>query len=97
MSDAAEANFLHPLRSRIACLVGTEEKNVAIISSSSEILSQVPLLLNPSNGSQVVLVSTDFPALTRPWIAYSQRKNLKLCFIDEKEDYSLTDGIIENY
>ena len=42
MSDAAEANFLHPLRSRIACLVGSEEKNVAILSSSSEVLSQVP-------------------------------------------------------
>ena len=96
MSDAAEANFLHPLRSRIACLVGSEEKNVAIVSSSSEVLSQVPLLLNAKNGNQVVFVSTDFPALTRPWIAYSQRKDLKLCFVDEKEKYSLTDGIIDN-
>ena len=96
MSDVDEANFLNPLRSRIACLVGTEEKNVAIVSSSSEVLSQVPSLLNPNNGTQVVLVSTDFPALTRPWIAYSQRKDLKLCFVDEKEKHSLTDRIIKN-
>ena len=53
-------------------------------------------MLNPNNGTQGVLVSTDFPALTRPWIACSQRKDLKLCFVDEKENHSLTDRIIEN-
>ena len=56
----------------------------------------MPSLLNPNNGTQVVLISNDFPAITRPWIAYSQRKDLKLCFVDEKENHSLTDRIIEN-
>ena len=85
MSDAEEAVFLQPLRSRFAQLTESKEKNVAIVSSASEILSQLPQLLSPPKLSKIILVSTDFPAITRPWIAYSQIKGCKLCFVDELE------------
>ena len=95
MSDSEEKDFLNPLRSRISRLVGAPEKNIAIVSSASEILSQLPSLLAPDTGSQIILVSTDFPAITRPWIASSTRNNLELCFVDEKGNYNLTDEIIK--
>ena len=96
MSDAEEAAFLQPLRSRFAQLTESKEKNVAIVSSASEILSQIPALLSPSKASKIILVATDFPSITRPWIAYSQANVCKLCFVDEEASQNLTENIIQN-
>jgi selenocysteine lyase/cysteine desulfurase len=96
MSDAEEAVFLQPLRSRIAQLIDAQEDNVAIVSSASEILSQLPVLLSPPEGSRIVVVSTDFPAITRPWIAYCEANACKLCFVEEEGNQTLTDQIIQN-
>lgn len=96
MSDAEEAVFLQPLRSRIAQLIDAQKDNVAIVSSASEILNQLPVLLSPPEGSRIVVVSTDFPAITRPWIAYCQANACKLCFVEEEGNQTLTDQIIQN-
>ncbi len=96
MSDAEEAVFLQPLRSRFAQLIGSEKNNVAIVASASEILSQLPALLSPAEESKIILVATDFPAITRPWIAYCQANPCRICFVEEEPDQSLTDQIIKN-
>ncbi len=94
MSDKEEAAFLDPLRSRIAQLINAKKNNIAIISSASEILGQLPYLISPKKKNKVVLISTDFPAITRPWIAYSHKKQIKICFVKEGQGKSLTDQII---
>ncbi|MDG2475003.1 MAG: aminotransferase class V-fold PLP-dependent enzyme [Paracoccaceae bacterium] len=96
MSDTEEADFLNPLRSQIAQLINAQTENIAIISSSSEMLSQLPELIAPAVRNKIILVSNDFPAITRPWISYSKRKDLNLCFVDEKDTETLTDQIIKN-
>ena len=57
---------MSPLRSRIAMLMDAEEKNITIVTSVTEILSQLPSFLAPHSGSKIIFVSTDFPASTRP-------------------------------
>ena len=48
MSDDDEVNFLDALRGRAARLFQTEAHQIAILSSASELLGQIPLMLPPS-------------------------------------------------
>ena len=57
-------------------------------------LNQLPYLILPNKKSKVILVSTDFPALYRPWLAYSERNKFKLKFVEDKENKDLTETII---
>ena len=95
MSDKEEAAFLDPLRSRIGKLINANKDNIAVVASASEILSQLPYLISPPSGTKVIFVSTDFPAITRPWISYSEKNQCEVCFVEENEDQSLVDKIIQ--
>ena len=96
MPDSSEATFLDSMRLKIAHLFQAQFENIAIISSASEILSQLPLLIEPKKGEKIILVSTDFPAITRPWIGYSRNNDLELLFVSEHIDKNLTKQIIKN-
>ncbi len=96
MSDADETAFLDATRLKIGRLLNAQPDNIAVVSSASEILSQLPFLIKPRKNKKIVLVETDFPAITRPWIAYSERKSLKLIFVKEQIAENLTDQIIKN-
>ena len=87
---------MQPLRSRFARLIDAHENNVAVVASASEILSQLPALVSPTEGSKIILVATDFLSITRPWIAYCESIPCKLCFVEDEPDQSLTDQIIQN-
>ena len=56
----------------------------------------MPSLINPEKGKKIILVSSDFPAITRPWIGYSKTNNLELFFVNESVEKTLTQQIIEN-
>jgi cysteine desulfurase / selenocysteine lyase len=64
MSDEDEAGFLDNLRQRAARLLSVSDAEIALLSSASELLGQAPFLLEPRQGSKVIVVTTDFPAIT---------------------------------
>ena len=66
MSDADEVAFFSPLREQAAAIMRCPPERLAIMSSAGEMLSQLPYLFRPSAGSNIIAVSTDFPAITRP-------------------------------
>ena len=96
MTDKQEANFLDPLRGSISKLLQAQPENIAILSSASELLSQVPNLCSPEPNSKIILVSTDFPSITRPWLTNKKTDDLKICFVNEVPNADLTQTIIEN-
>lgn len=73
MSDEDEVGFLDALRQRAARLFQTETRRIAILSSASELLGQLPFMLPSPSGAKVVAVATDFPAITRPWLFAAAR------------------------
>ncbi len=95
MTDEEEASFLEPLRFSGSKLIDCNPDNLAITSSASEILNQLPYLFEPESGSKILLISTDFPALTRPWLAYCQKVDCEVEFIDENPELNLTKQLIE--
>ena len=95
MSDEQEINFLNPLKRNIAKLLDTKEEHVAIMGSASEMLGQLPYIFKPKKNTKIVAVSTDFPALTRPWISYSKTQLCEMHFVEDDKSTNLTDQIIQ--
>ncbi len=94
MTDEDEVNFLDALRGRAARLFQTEAHQIAILSSASELLGQVPLMLPPPSGAKVIAVATDFPAITRPWLRLAERGECRLQLVDDNPDTDLTADLI---
>ena len=62
-----EVAYCETLRERASRLLHCDSTQVAIVASASEILGQLPMLLQPRLKSTILAVSSDFPAITRPW------------------------------
>ena len=96
MSDQEELDFLEPLRKNGAKLFNACLDNILVASSASEILSQVPFIFKFSKKNKVILVSTDFPSLTRPWLALKKtNSNVVIKFADDTNNSSLTENLIK--
>lgn len=94
LSDAEEVSFLDALRSRAVAVLGTDDSQVGLLSGASELLGQAPLLLAPSPDSTVVLVATDFPAVTRPWLLASEQGGPEVEFVADEESTDLTEALV---
>ena len=94
MSDEQEAAFLADLRGRMADLLAVDAGRVAILASASELLGQAPFLLSPPRGSKVVAVTTDFPAITRPWLRLAAHGGCVVDFVTDDPGSDLTGEVI---
>lgn len=95
MTDDDEVAFFSELRSQAARLFNCHDDRLAIVSSAGEMLSQLPYLFRPEEGSTVLSVSTDFPAVTRPWISYADEHGLSMDFVDETPTEDLTEALLD--
>lgn len=94
LSDDQEAGLLDGVRSAGAELLGTTSDAVAIVAGASEGIGQAASLLEPDRGT-VVLVSSDFPSVTYPWLACAERRDIGLRFIEDRADRDLTTDLVE--
>ena len=96
ISDIEEIELLSPIKKKAAKLFNCKPHNIAILSSASEFLSQIPYMLRRPNGGTIILVDSDFPSLIRPW--YGAKKNGKdyqIKFAKDDRNLSLTEEIIK--
>jgi cysteine desulfurase / selenocysteine lyase len=94
MSDSDEVGYCESLRERAARLLHSDLAQVAIVAGASEILGQLPFLLQPRLNSTILLVSSDFPAVTRPWLRLAALKDHRVRFVDDQPTCNLTDTLI---
>ena len=94
MSDDDEVGFLGALRERAGRLFHTETRRIAILSSASELLGQVPFILQPPQGAKVIAVATDFPAITRPWLRLAERGACRVHLVEDNPESDLTTDLI---
>jgi cysteine desulfurase / selenocysteine lyase len=94
MSDAQEAAILDGVRSAGARVLGASADAVAVVAGASEGLSQVASLLEPEDGT-VVLVGSDFPSVTYPWLAAADRLGISLRFVEDRPDRDLTQDLVD--
>ena len=94
LSDDQEAAILDGVRSAGAELLGTSTDALAVVASASEGLGQVTSLLEPQHGT-ILLVGSDFPSVTYPWLAAAERRGISLRFIDDRADRDLTQDLVD--
>jgi cysteine desulfurase/selenocysteine lyase len=94
MSDQDEVAYCETLRERASRLFHCDSTQVAIVASASEILGQLPMLLQPRLKSTILAVSSDFPAITRPWLRLAALKDHTVRFVDDQPTCDLTDTLI---
>ncbi len=95
MSDSDEVGYCETLRERAARLFHCDSTQVAIVAGASEILGQLPSLLRPRLNSTILAVSSDFPAITRPWLRLAALKDHRVRFVGDQPTCNLTDTLIE--
>ena len=89
LSDQAEARVLDGLRTAAAELLGAPAASVAVVGGASEGLGQLAALLS-SAGGEVVLVSSDFPSVTYPWLAARDRLGMRIRWVRDTPARDLT-------
>jgi cysteine desulfurase/selenocysteine lyase len=94
MSDADEVRYFEQLRERAAQLFHADADRIAIFSSASELLGQIPLLIPPLSGRKILAVATDFPAVTRPWLRSAASGECKVQFVEDDPTSDLTTDLI---
>jgi cysteine desulfurase / selenocysteine lyase len=94
MTDEGEVGYLESLRARGTRLLGCDADRVAILSGASELLGQLPYMIAPASGQEIIAVSTDFPAVTRPWLRWADPSGCEVRFVDDRATHDLTDEII---
>jgi selenocysteine lyase/cysteine desulfurase len=94
MSDADEVGFFDQLRQRAARLFRADADRIAILSSASELLGQIPLLIPAIAGRKILAVPTDFPAVTRPWLRLAASGDCQVQFVEDNPASDLTTDLI---
>jgi selenocysteine lyase/cysteine desulfurase len=89
LSDQAEATVLDGLRTAAAELLGAPLASVAVVGGASEGLGQLAALLSSATG-EVILVPTDFPSVTYPWLAAHDRLGMRIRWVRDTPDHDLT-------
>jgi len=95
MSDSDEINYGHALRGVAGRLFHNDPSRIAILAGASELLGQFPLLFRLKPNATILAVSSDFPAITRPWVRQSYFEKIRVRFVDDLPDRDLTDAIID--
>jgi selenocysteine lyase/cysteine desulfurase len=94
LTDEQEISILDDARRAGATLLGAPLECVAVIGGASAGLATAARLI-PGDG--VVLVSTDFPSVTYPWLvpAASDRPHRTVTWVEDSPDRDLTDALVE--
>ena len=94
LSDQAEAEILDSLRAAAADLLGTPLASVAVVGGASEGLGQLAGLLSAPDG-EVILVPSDFPSVTYPWLAAHERSGMRIRWVPDDAGTDLTRSIVD--
>lgn len=94
LTDQAEAEILDRLRAAAAGLLGTPIGSVAVVGGAGEGLGQLAGMLASPDG-QVILVRTDFPSVTYPWLAAHERSGMGIRWVEDVPAEDLTRTLLD--
>ncbi len=94
LSDAAEAHVLDELRDAAAWLLDAPVEAMAVVGGASEALGQLAAL-TATPGGEVVLVQSDFPSVTYPWLAAQGRLGMAVRWVPDDPGSDLTAALVE--
>src|SRR5262245_26124442 len=94
LSDQVYSGVLDGRRAAAAGLRGAPVASVAVVGGASEGLGQLAALLS-SAGGEVVLVASDFPSVTCPWLAARDRLGMHIRCVRHSPAHDLTLSLVD--
>jgi selenocysteine lyase/cysteine desulfurase len=94
LSDATEERILDDLRESAAGLFEAPLRSVAVVGGASEALGQLAILAGKAGG-EVLLVATDFPSVTYPWLVARERFGTVIRWVEDSPDQDLTTALVD--
>ena len=94
LSDAAEERILDDLRQAAAGLLDAPLRSIAVVGGASEALGQLASLTGAAGG-EVVLVASDFPSVTYPWLGARERMGIAIKWVEDAPDRDLTAALVD--
>lgn len=94
LSDRAESEILDSLRAAAAEMLGAPQAAVAVVGGASEGLGQLAALLTDPEG-EVILVPSDFPSVTYPWLAARERSGMRIRWVPDVASEDLTLSLVD--
>jgi cysteine desulfurase/selenocysteine lyase len=93
LSDAAEERILDDLRAAAAGLFDAPLRSIAVVGGASEALGQLAIL-TATAGGEVVLVASDFPSVTYPWLVARERFGMVVKWVEDNPGQDLTAALV---
>ncbi len=94
LSDATEERILEDLRESAAGLFEAPLRSVAVVGGASEALGQLAILAGKAGG-EVLLVATDFPSVTYPWLVARERFGTVIRWVEDSPEQDLTTALVD--
>jgi cysteine desulfurase/selenocysteine lyase len=94
LSDAAEERVLDDLREAAAGLFDAPLRSIAVVGGASEALGQLAML-TAEPGGEVVLVASDFPSVTYPWLVARDRVGMAIRWVEDDPAGDLTEALLD--
>jgi cysteine desulfurase/selenocysteine lyase len=94
LSDVAEERILDDLREAAAGLLDAPLRSVAVVAGASEALGQLTILTAQAGG-EVVLVASDFPSVTYPWLVAHERFGTVVKWVNDDPGQDLTAALVD--
>jgi cysteine desulfurase/selenocysteine lyase len=94
LSDVAEEQILDDLRQAAAELFDAPLRSVAVVGGASEGLGQLAILTARAGG-EVLLVASDFPSVTYPWLRARERFGTVVRWVKDSPQYDLTAALVD--
>jgi cysteine desulfurase/selenocysteine lyase len=94
LSDAREERILDDLREAAAELFDAPLRSIAVVGGASEALGQLAILTAKAGG-EVVLVASDFPSVTYPWLVARERFGTVVKWVEDDPAQDLTAVLVD--
>ena len=94
LSDVAEERILDDLRRAAAGLLDAPLRSVAVVGGASEALGQLAILTAKAGG-EVLLVASDFPSVTYPWLVARERFGTVVKWVEDSPEQDLTAALVD--
>jgi selenocysteine lyase/cysteine desulfurase len=94
LSDAAEERILDDLREAAAALFEAPLRSVAVVGGAGEALGQLAILTAKAGG-EVLLVASDFPSVTYPWLVARERFGTVVRWVRDDPRHDLTAALVD--
>jgi len=94
LTDVAEERILDHLRQAAAGLLDAPVRSIAVVGGAGEALGQLALLTATTDG-EVVLVASDFPSVTYPWLCARERLGTVVRWVEDDPGRDLTAALVD--